>query len=566
MLDFADMVKMRWLLVGVAAFACSEMLWAQGVGYDGTVTAKADHADLAKQIEALLAADPLVARAHWGIDVTAMDGSPIYSLNEGQLFQPASNTKMFTTVTALALLGANTTFETKVIARGVFNGSDKLTGDIVLVGSGDANLSGREIPYVPPAMRPKVAPGETPPPGPPALRYLEDMADQIAKTGLKVVNGDVVGDDTLFPWQPYPEDWSIDDTVWGYGAPVSAIAISDNQIKVTVAPGDVAGKPAAVVIDPIRPYYTLDVTSLVTGPAKSGSHVQIDRALGSRMLRIYGSIAADAHPDEEEIAIHDPAEYAAAALKSMLEARGIVITGVAKARHKMPTDSRGFMQASHEAITSLNQPGVFYSPLQRSLTQSSCDHCDPATLPVDKVVASHTSPPLIEDMTVTNKVSQNLHAEMFLHNVGASVLGDGSIVSGARVIRAFLTTRAGVDPDDFVFFDGSGLSGHDLVAPRATAKLLQYAATQSWFADWRRTLPIGGEDGSLAERFPKAPLKDHVFAKTGTLGEARALSGYLDCASGRTVIFSIMVGNHMPRSNADREVMDKIVAAVAAAN
>jgi D-alanyl-D-alanine carboxypeptidase/D-alanyl-D-alanine-endopeptidase (penicillin-binding protein 4) len=77
---------------------------------------------------------------------------------------------------------------------------------------------------------------------------------------------------------------------------------------------------------------------------------------------------------------------------------------------------------------------------------------------------------------------------------------------------------------------------------------------------------VGGEDGSLAERFGKAPLKDHVFAKTGTLGEARALSGYLECASGKTVIFSIMVGNHMPQTTKDRETMDKIVAAIAAAN
>src|SRR6185503_8210801 len=118
----------------------------------------------------------------------------------------------------------------------------------------------------------------------------------------------------------------------------------------------------------------------------------------------------------------------------------------------------------------------------------------------------------------------------------------------------------------FYFFDGSGLSGHDLVTPRATARLLQFASTQPWFTDWRRTLPVGGEDGSLIERFPKAPLKDHVFAKTGTLGEARALSGYLDCASGKTVIFSIMVDNHVPRSHADEIAMDKIVQAIAATN
>jgi D-alanyl-D-alanine carboxypeptidase/D-alanyl-D-alanine-endopeptidase (penicillin-binding protein 4) len=152
-----------------------------------------------------------------------------------------------------------------------------------------------------------------------------------------------------------------------------------------------------------------------------------------------------------------------------------------------------------------------------------------------------------------------------LNNLGAAVLADGSTVKGARVVRAFLE-HAGIDKDDFVFFDGSGLSGHDLVTPRATVRLLQYASRQPWFADWRRSLPVGGEDGSLMERFAKAPLAGHVFAKTGTLGEARALSGYLDCASGKTVIFSIMVGNHLPQSHADREVMDEIVAAIAAAN
>jgi len=551
------------------AFAamCCCVAQAQGVGCDGPVTAKAGRSgpcsDLAKKIGEVLS-EPAVARAHWGIDVTAMDGSPIYSLNEGQLFQPASNTKMFTTVTALALLGANTTFETKVIAKGTYSAPGRLVGDVVLVGSGDANLSGREIPYVPPAMRPQVAPGQPPPPGPPALRYLEEMADQIAKTGLKVVNGDVVGDDTLYPWEPYPQDWSIDDSVWGYGAPVSALTINDNQMKVTVTPADMPGKAATVTIDPIAPYYTVDAAALTTGAPKSGSHVQMERALGSKVLRIYGSIGMDARPDEEEIAIHDPAEYAASALKSMLEARGILVTGRARAEHRISNDAQGFLQESREPIPAVDWTRTYGSPT-RSIVCSSKD-CSSLQAAYESPLARHTSPPLIEDMVVTNKVSQNLHAEMFLHNVGAAVLNDGSTVNGVRVVRAFLTARVGLDPDDFVFFDGSGLSGHDLVTPRATARLLQYAATQSWFTDWKRTLPIGGEDGSLVERFGKAPLKDRVFAKTGTLSEARALSGYVECASGRTVIFSIMVSAHAPGSNADRVAMDRIVGLIAGAN
>jgi D-alanyl-D-alanine carboxypeptidase/D-alanyl-D-alanine-endopeptidase (penicillin-binding protein 4) len=389
------------------------------------------------------------------------------------------------------------------------------------------------------------------------------MADQAAKTGLKVVNGDVVGDDTLFPWEPYAEDWSIDDTVWGYGAPVSALSINDNQLKVTVTPGAAPGVPATVAVDPAVAYYTVDVSGLVTGAAKSGSHVQMERALGSKVLRVYGSIGLDALPDEEEVAIHDPAEYAAMALKGMLEARGIVVTGVARARHRVFIAGDSFMKESHEPLRpeakEMTRSSQIVPPDKPTLAQSSAQS-DSATL------AKHISGSLSEDTVITNKVSQNLHAELFLHQLGALRGRDGSTAQGARVVRAFLATQAGVDPDDFVFFDGSGLSGHDLVAPRATARLLLYATGQPWFADWKKSLPVGGEDGSLIERFGKAPLKDHVFAKTGTLGEARALSGYLEGASGRTVIFSIMVGNHTPRSNVDREAMDKIVAAIVAAN
>jgi serine-type D-Ala-D-Ala carboxypeptidase/endopeptidase (penicillin-binding protein 4) len=547
---------MRSFLLRMAACGLVGTMCLSGAEAKGP--RKADRGKtLRREIETLLA-DPAVVRDHWGIAVTGMDGAPIYLLNEGQLFQPASNAKLYTTAAAMALLGPTTTFETRIVAKGVFGGVVTLKGDLVLVGAGDANLSGREIPYVAPALKPKVEPGAPALPETNPLRYLAAMADRVAATGLKVVNGDVVGDDTLFPWEPYPQDWSIDDTVWGYGAPVSALSINDNQIKVTVSPGDVAGKPTTVVVDPAVPsYYTLDV-SVMTGEKKSGSHVQMERALGSKVLRVYGSIAVDAQPDEEEVAIHDPAEYAAVALKGMLEARGIVVTGKARVEHRILSDAKGFM-------AKMKEPGQEQTVVSGGVEGGVCSSAVPRE-GLERTLASHRSPTLLEDVTVTNKVSQNLHAELWLHHLGRRTFcGDGSTVAGARLVRAFLE-HAGVDKDDFVFVDGSGLSGHDLVTPRATARLLQYASMQPWFADWKKSLPVGGEDGSLAERFGKAPLKDHVFAKTGTLGEARALSGYLEGASGKTVIFSIMVGNHMPQTSGDREAMDKIVAVIAAAN
>jgi serine-type D-Ala-D-Ala carboxypeptidase/endopeptidase (penicillin-binding protein 4) len=487
--------------------------------------------------------DPAVMRAHWGIAVTKMDGKPIYELNAGQFFQPASNAKLFTTAAAVALLGTKTTVTTRVMATTLPDKDGVLPSDLLLVGAGDANLSGRTIPYVPPALRPKPAPPEADP-----LRYLEEMADQVAKTGLKVLQGDVVGDDTMFPWQPYPEDWAIDDAMWGYGAPVSALTINDNQIKVTVTAGDAVGRPATGTIDPSVPYYTLDVSGLTTGAAKSESHVQMERVPGSKALRIYGTIAFDAPPEEMAVAIEDPAEYAATALKGMLEARGIQVRGKARAAHRLSVDTANFVDETLQPLT---------------LTATNKDE-GVGCVNFCTTLAAHVSPLLIDDVMVTNKVSQNLHGELLLRRLGKTFGDDGSAAQGARVVRGFLTTTVGIDPNDFVFFDGSGLSGHDLVTPGATVRLLQYASTQPWFADWKASLPVGGEDGTLAFRFAKAPLKDHLFAKTGTLGEVRALSGYLDCASGRTVIFSIMVDNHAPHSHADEGVMDRIVAAIAA--
>lgn len=514
-------------------------------------TRKVADATLAGQIAELLV-QPEVARDHWGIQVTTLEGTPIYSFNEGQLFQPASNAKLFTTAASLALLGPDKTFNTTV--QGTLDpATGTVTGEIFLVGHGDAGLSARHFPYS------SSAPQGRPRPDP--LRYLADLADQLAQQGVKTITGDVVGDDTYFTWEPYPNDWSIDDVVWGYAAPVSALTVADNQILLTVRPGAITGPEgskiyhnAAATLDQNGvPYYTVE-SHVDVAATHASNGIQIERAPGSKTLRVYGQISEDAAPDVEEIAIADPAEYAAMAFKQALEARGITVEGTARARHQLPEDPFGFLTSLHAddrceqlVITGGQCPGdCFVSPAPGA------------------VLASHLSPTLAQDVILTNKISQNLHAELMLRQLGKRVIcGEGTAVEGARMVRAFLI-NAGIDPNDFVFFDGSGLSGHDLVTPRATAKLLQFATTRPWFAGWKASLPVGGVDGSLETRFAKAPLKGHVFAKTGTLGEARALSGYLDCASGRAVIFSILVGNHLPGDSSDREAMDKIVAAIAA--
>jgi D-alanyl-D-alanine carboxypeptidase/D-alanyl-D-alanine-endopeptidase (penicillin-binding protein 4) len=527
----------------------------------GTVT------PLGTQIAALLA-DPGVSRAHWGIAVMAIDGTPLYGFDEGKLFRPASNAKLFTTAAAMAMLGPDKRFTTGVVAEGsLTNGT--LHGDLVLRGGGDANFaSGYTLPYVPPAQRIKVSGTVAPDP----LADLDDLAAQVAAKGVRRIDGDIVGDDTRFEHSPYPEGWSTDDLLWGYGAPVSALTIHDNQLDLRIepAPEESSAKPT-ITLTPAVPFYTVNETPVdghlwSVGTQDLGRNEVLEqRVPNERDFQIFGYVDAKYGAYTDELAIDRPAEFAAAALRQALERHGIVVKGGIRARHY---DSQFLGSESQAARATPNevtvgQPGE-YDPFA-TRPDRECQAQRVAGGPEEHLLAEKESVPLVQDLTLTLKVSQNLHAEIMLRNAGVNrdCIAGLYLHTALAWERAFLV-HAGIDGGDFVFYDGSGLSTKDLVTPRAAAQLLAYATKQPWFAQWKAALPVGGEDGTLSSRFPDAPLKDHLFAKTGTLGESRGLSGYVDAASGREVIFSIFVDDHAPNGSNDRVVMDKIVAAIAA--
>ena len=503
-------------------------------------------ARLARQIDALLTT-PAAAQAHWGISVTTLDGRVVYEKNDAQLFAPASNAKLFTTASALALLGQNATVETRVIAAAAPDAQGTVRGDVTLVGTGDASMSGRSYPYN----------GKTNRPNPP-LGALASLADQLQQRGVRRVQGNIVGDDTAFPWEPYGTGWAWDDLEWSWGAPVSALTINDNVVYLAVMPGAQPGDPLTFAWNPdeTNSYYTVSNTAR-TSAAGSQPSLGLDRQLGSREIRIFGTLPAGGSAKHLAIAIQDPAEFAAMAFRQMLTSRGIAITGTAVARHRPSSDTAIYEQSVLRPLTlpvATTTSGVKSEPsLQPAASQPSGG----------VVLASRTSVPLLEDLTVTNKVSQNLHAEILLRLLGKQYGADGSIVEGARVVRAFML-RAGIEPQDFFFYDGSGLSSQDRVTPRAVTALLRYAAAQPWGAQFRTTLPVGGVDGTLSERFTHGPLRGQVFAKTGTLGEVNALSGYVTATGGRTLVFSVICNGHMPEARGITLAMDSIVADVAA--
>jgi serine-type D-Ala-D-Ala carboxypeptidase/endopeptidase (penicillin-binding protein 4) len=473
---------------------------------------------------------PDLARGFWGIEVTSLSsGETLYSLNPGKLFTPASNTKLFTTAAALALIGPNYKFRTTVETVATLDRYGRLNGDLVLVGHGDPNLSGRELPYDLRTQRKDDA-----------IQALETLADALVQKGVKYVDGDIVADDSYFAFERYGEGWSQDDLVWADGAPVSALTVNDNVVFVHILPADRPGEKAFVSVTPFADYYRLD-NRIITTPAGTGRKFFVNREPGSTVLTLWGNMPLDDPGANEALAIEDPAEFAAGLFRQLLEKRGIVIYGKQRTRHTelatLSTFSVTALAPSRGGSEGPSRPLKTDQPI---------------------VLASYESKPMLEDVRVVNKVSQNLHAEILLRLLGRERGAAGTIEGGLEVLRGFLT-QAGIASDQYIFYDGSGLSRQNLVTPHAIVQLLRYASIQPWGAAFKSTFPVSGVDGSLSDRLNAPRLQRRILGKTGSLGGVKTLSGYATTDSGETVVFSVLSNNSNLPAKRVTDTIDQVV-------
>ncbi len=473
-------------------------------------------AALPENIQKLIDSSPAARTAFWGIQIVELaTGKTLYELNPDHYFVPASNAKLFSTALALNRLGAGFTFHTRVFAQSPPDELGRIRGSLRLVGGGDPNLSARAVPY-------RMGPATGNP-----LAAIQDLADQMVAHGVRRVDGDIVGDDTWYVWQPYAVGWSVDDPQSDDGPPISALTLADNALTLSVHPGANVGDVAALSLLPAIEFYRIEnrVRTVATGGER---RIRFQRVPGSRDAQLFGTIPLRDRGEDLLIGVEDPAQFAAQALATALEQRGVAVGGSAVAAHLYPDGLADLAEAPEPP-----PPGGIE-------------------------LARHVSAPLIEDLRITAKVSQNLHAELALRAVGRARRNVGSFEAGMAEMKTFLA-EAGIDPAGYNLLDGSGLSRLDLVTPSTVLKLLRYMYDSPAREKWMSILPVAAQDGTLSSRFGATPAAGRVYAKTGSLSHVSALSGYLQRPDATWVAFSILVNNYGGRSASEvRGVIDRI--------
>jgi D-alanyl-D-alanine carboxypeptidase/D-alanyl-D-alanine-endopeptidase (penicillin-binding protein 4) len=511
------------IAVHVVAFVCAN--------------AQAQSAQLLDAKIAAIVNRPAYRHALFGIEVYSLsDNKVLYALNEHKLFVPGSVTKIVTEGATLELLGADYRFRTYVYRTGPLSKDGVLTGDLVLVAGGDPNLSNRvrsadtlafenEDHAYGHVLEAKLLPGDP-------LQVVHDLVKQVAAKGVKRIEGRVLVDVSLFPEGTREA---------GSGVMISAVSVNDNVIDVIVTPGTSAGSPASLQTSPVTKYATF-VNEVQTGAPGSDAAIQFTPTKngdGTLSVRVRGTVPAGKAARPFPFAVPEPSRFAQVVLTESLRQAGVEI-------------------ASNSSVDPPNWKALA------------------ASYKSENQLAEHVSPPLSEDVKVTLKVSQNLHAAMKPYLLGA-LLGkehDDALNAGFKQELSFLQ-RMGLDVSAAAQSDGAGGSAY--FTPDFIVKFLTVMAKQKNFRYFHDALPILGRDGTLWDTQRESPAAGRLRAKTGThvtgdllnqqyVVNGKGLAGYLETKNGKQVIVAIFA-NHVPAGGDIKAVfkVGDVLAEIAAA-
>ena len=483
----------------------------------GPASTREERAMLRHVIDSLASA-PEFRNAHWGILVVDPErGDTLYSRNAGKLFMPASNMKIITSSVALAQLGADFSYRTTFLARGPIR-DGVLAGDLLVAGRGDPTISDHMW-------------GD-------AMQPMHEMADSLAAHGVRRVAGSVVAVGNAFPGPVLGFGWSWSDLEDAYSAGVDELLFNEGFSEIRVRGGQTPGESASVETRPARTFPRLraNVTTIASPPCPAFADSTPPCATGMERPRRRNTL-----------------EVRKDTLHGGVIVSGTIVAGDSATLEITHTDpDLAYLSALTEALR------------DRGIMVDSSPHVETDTVAVEgDTLYVAVSKPLREILPALMKPSQNQIAEALLRTLGLERAGVGTADSGQKVVERQLETW-GAPPDGSVIRDGSGLSRYDYLSPETIVRVLDAMRRSPDAALFYDALPIAGVDGTIRTRMRGTPAENNVHAKTGSVSNARSLSGFVRTADGRTLIFSMLANNWTVFPTTVTGVMDVIAARLAA--
>lgn len=450
-----------------------------------------DYPQLRRAIDNVLAA-PAIGTSKVGIHVVDVaTGEVLYTRNGDIPLNPASNVKLITGAAALDILGPQHTFTTVLRAPEVVGNTVK--GGLYVSSDGEAFLLFQDI---------------------------LSWAGQLQQKGIRVIEGDIIIDDTIFDGAYLPPGFEQKDADAAYRPAIGAVSVNFNAVTAVVLPGAKAGDPPIVRLDPP----TAHVKVVNNARTIAGSRSRVDAVStpseDRTVMTIAGTIGQSARPVSIRKRIDNPPLFAGSVFASALEMVGIEFKGTVRTgKTPIPT----------------------------------------------QVLVTHRSQPLANIVSAMNKWSNNFMAEQLLRVLGIDDEQASTWdLSRARAVDFLL--RAGFDAGAFRLHNGSGLYEGNEISARQLVSLLRYMRNHRYGPEFVSSLAIAGVDGTLRTRMNQAPMLGNVRGKTGSLNHVTSLSGYAHTASGRLVAFSIMFNDTPTLAWNLRDHQDAITAEIAKFN
>ncbi|MDR0660770.1 MAG: D-alanyl-D-alanine carboxypeptidase/D-alanyl-D-alanine-endopeptidase [Prevotellaceae bacterium] len=444
-------------------------------------------APLVNYVEELKTRDTVLHHALWGIKVmNPANGDVVVSYNEDASMSPASNMKLVTTGLTLLTLGPDYRYETHLKYDGEIVSDSTLTGNIYIVGGGDPTLGS--------AAFLQAAPDSV-------FSY---WAKALKDAGIRQITGSIIVDPTtVFDDEYRPSTWALGDITTGYGSGLSGLQFSDNFFNVTIVPGAKEGEPALIKnVVPYIPNVAFE-SYITTVKADSISSVNVVSSPSSPRIIMTGTMALNRKEYVRTIAMPDPAYVCAWHFNQYLNWNGVATSGNIQVYHiKAPVDTKELFTIS-----------TYYSPEMREVVKE------------------------------TNKVSNNGYAESLLKIVAYEQEGVGSRWVGTNLFTEILKNE-GLNVRGITLSDGSGLSRKDMLNPAFICDFLGMMKKTAVYEIFNESLSIAGVDGTLKNMLKGTAAEGNLRAKSGTLSDARAYSGYVTTKGGQELVFSIIMNNY----------------------